>query len=221
MLGFVSDNDRLPIRAVLFDIGGVLTSSPVVAIREYALREGIDYSVLGPMIADHDRAWSRWERSEISSAQFLEAFEREGRERGITFSARGVMDAAFGGQAARPEMINVVRFLRGRVRLGAITNNVIREEQALERERPFVMEELFEVVIESSKVGLRKPDPRIYHLACESLGVTPPESAFLDDIGANLKGARALGMTTIRVDHTLSAIEELEAALGFPLPRSE
>ena len=97
---------------------------------------------------------------------------------------------------------------------------VVREEQALERERPFVIEELFEVVIESSKVGLRKPDPRIYHLACEALAVTPNESAFLDDIGANLKGARALGMTTIRVDHTLSAIDELETALGFPLPRS-
>jgi len=215
----VSEASRPIIRAVLFDIGGVLTSSPVVAIREYAVREGIDYAILGPMIADHDCAWSRWERSEINTLQFLDDFEREGRERGVDVSSKGVMEAAFGGQAVRPEMVNVVRYLKGRVRLGAITNNVVREEEP-SRERAFDLEELFEVVIESSKVGLRKPDARIYEMACASLGVSPRESAFLDDIGANLKGARALGMTTIRVDHTLSAIDELESALGIPLPRT-
>ncbi len=208
----------LNLKAVIFDIGGVLTSSPVVAIRDYATRENIDYTVLGPMIADHDCAWSRWERSEITSAQFLTQFETEGRDRGIAVSAQDVMDAAFGGQASREEMLAVVRFLRGRVRLGAITNNVLREAPARET-RPFVLEELFEVVIESAKVGLRKPDPRIYRMACDALSVEPPEAAFLDDIGANLKGARALGMTSIRVDHTTSAIDELEAALGFALPR--
>ena len=206
------------LKAVIFDIGGVLTNSPVVAIREYAVGEGVDYSVLGPMIADHDLAWSRWERSEITAAEFHEQFESEGRERGITISAAGVMDAAFGGQAVRPRMVNVVRHLKGRVRLGAITNNVLREEAA-PSERGFDLQELFEVVIESAKVGLRKPDARIYRMACEALDVRPEESAFLDDIGANLKGARALGMTTIRVDHTDSAIDELERALGFALPR--
>jgi putative hydrolase of the HAD superfamily len=207
------------LKAVIFDIGGVLTSSPVAAIREYAAREGIDYSLLGPMIADHDLAWSRWERSELTQAEFFAAFEAEAAERGFRVSAAGIMEAAFGGQAVREEMVAVVRHLRGRVRLGAITNNVIREADAPTRPTSLDLFSLFEVVVESAKVGIRKPDPRIYHMACDALEVAPPEAAFLDDIGANLKGARALGMTTIKVDHTHSAIEELEAALGIPLPR--
>jgi putative hydrolase of the HAD superfamily len=206
------------LKAALFDIGGVLSSSPVIAIREYAIAQGIDYSVLGPMIAEPHCAWSRWERSEISSEQFLRDFEAEGLERGITVSARGVMDAAFGGQSTRDEVVAVVRHLKGKVRLGAITNNVVRDGEEA-RSRVFDLEELFEVVVESSKVGLRKPDPRIYQLACDHLGVTPPECVFLDDIGANLKGARALGMTTIKVNPDLGLIDELEAALGIPLPR--
>lgn len=206
------------LKAALFDLGGVLTSSPVIAIREYAIARGVDYSVLGPMIAEPHLAWSRWERSEISADQFMVDFEREGRERGITVSARGVMDAAFGGQSTREEVVAVVRHLKGKVRLGAITNNVVREG-AEPRPTTYVLDELFEVVIESSVVGLRKPDPRIYQLACERLGVTPEECVFLDDIGANLKGARALGMTTIKVNPDLGLIDELEAALGIPLPR--
>ncbi|MFN0147363.1 MAG: HAD family hydrolase [Dehalococcoidia bacterium] len=206
------------IRAAIFDIGGVLTSSPVIAIREYAIREGVDYGVLGPMIGDHDLAWSRWERSELTISQFIEQFESEGRDRGITVSAQGIMDAAFGTQSVREEMVAVVKHLRGRVRLGCITNNVAREEVE-SRPRAIILEDLFEVVIESSKVGLRKPDARIYHMACEALAVTPPESVFLDDIGANLKGARAVGMATIKVNPDHGAIAELEAILGFPLPR--
>lgn len=214
---FNADVARL--KAVLFDIGGVLTSSPVVAIRQYAEAAGADYSILGPMIADHNGAWSRWERSELSQVEFLAAFDAEARARGLPVTGAGIIEAAFGSQAVRPEMVAVVEHLRGRVRLGAITNNVLREADAPTRPQSLDLFALFEVVIESAKVGVRKPDPRIYHFACEALEVAPHEAAFLDDIGANLKGARALGMTTIKVDHTRSAIDELEAALGIPLPR--
>ena len=103
--------------------------------------------------------------------------------------------------------------------MGAITNNVASEGPAKRRTSGLDVHSLFEVVIESAKVGMRKPDPRIYRLACDALGVTPERSVFLDDIGQNLKGARALGMTTIKVDATLSAIDELEEVLGIPLPR--
>jgi putative hydrolase of the HAD superfamily len=116
-------------------------------------------------------------------------------------------------------MLAVVEALRGRVKMGAITNNVAADEPPVRRTSGLDVHSLFEVVVESAKVGMRKPDPRIYRLACDELGVTPERSAFLDDIGQNLKGARALGMTTIRVDHTTSAIIELEEALGIPLPR--
>ena len=206
------------LRAAIFDIGGVLTSSPVIAIREYAMRERVDYAVLGPMIGDHDLAWSRWERSELSLQQFIQQFEAEGLERGITVSAQGIMDAAFGTQSVREEMVTVVRYLRGRLKLGCITNNVARED-AESRPRAIVLEDLFDHVIESSIVGIRKPDPRIYHMACEALSVQPNEAVFLDDIGANLKGARAVGMMTIKVNPDLGAIDELEAALGIALPR--
>lgn len=206
------------LRAAIFDIGGVLTSSPVIAIREYAMRELVDYAVLGPMIGDHDLAWSRWERSELSLQQFIQQFEAEGLERGIKVSAQGIMDAAFGTQSVREEMVTVVRYLRGRLKLGCITNNVARED-AESRPRAIVLEDLFDHVIESSVVGIRKPDPRIYHMACEALGVQPHEAVFLDDIGANLKGARAVGMTTIKVNPDLGAIDELEAVLGIALPR--
>jgi putative hydrolase of the HAD superfamily len=207
------------LKAAIFDIGGVLTSSPVAAIRQHAEREGVDYSILGPMIADHDLAWSRWERSELTQADFFTAFEQEAKERGIAISAAAVMEAAFGTQVIRPEMIAVVEHLRGKVRLASITNNVIREADAPTRPTAVDLFGLFEVVIESARVGLRKPDPRIYHMACDALGVQPHEAVFLDDIGVNLKGARALGMTTIKVDESLRAIDELEAALGIPLPR--
>ena len=207
------------IRAVIFDIGGVLTTSPVTAIRTYAESNGVDWYALGPMLAEENLAWSRWERSEITNDEFLDHCQREMAERRIHgITSAGIQQAAFGGQAVRIEMISVVRALQGRVRLGCITNNVLRDDS-----RPaslFALDELFEVVIESAKVGLRKPDPRIFQMACDGLGVSPPESAFLDDLGINLKGARALGMTTIKVDHTHSAIDALEAALGFELPRA-
>lgn len=204
------------IRAAIFDIGGVLTSSPVIAIRDYLSVEGIDYAVLGPMIADHDLAWSRWERSEITGEQFIDQFEAEARERGVAVSAEGVMNAAFGTQSVRDDMVNVVRHLRGKVRLGCITNNVLRDDS---RPRTLDIYDLFEHVIESARAGMRKPDPRIYHAACEALSVQPEEAVFLDDIGVNLKGAKAVGMITIRVDQTTSAIDELERVLGIPLPR--
>jgi putative hydrolase of the HAD superfamily len=210
-------NPRSPIRAAIFDIGGVLTTSPVVSIRRYVESQGHDYSVIGPMIAHHDLAWSRWERSELSEDEFVVRFEAECLEAGFSVSARGILEAAFGSQATRPEMVSAVRHLRGRLRLAAITNNVARGDST--RPGMFDLLDLFEEVLESSKLGIRKPDPRIYQLACERLGVAPHEAVFLDDIGANLKGARALGMVTIRVDETLGALEELEAVVGFPLPR--
>lgn len=159
-------------------------------------------------------------KSLLSEDEFVIACEEEARAHGIAdLDARTMQNIAFGGQHVRPEMVAVVRHLKGKVALGCITNNVVRDDS-----RPGALWDLgalFECVIESAKVGLRKPDPAIYQMACDALGVTPPEAAFLDDLGANLKGARALGMITIKVDHTLGALDELEAALGIPLPREK
>jgi putative hydrolase of the HAD superfamily len=201
-------------RAVIFDIGGVLTTSPVAGIRGWAESCGIDYAVLGPVIAAPEGAWSRFETSALTPEAFREAFEAECSTAGLTVDSAAFL-ASFSNLPVRDDMLAVVNHLKGRLPLGCITNNVHRDGM-----RPERLYALFDVVIESAKVNLRKPDHRIYQMACELLGVSPDEAVFLDDFGINLKGARALGMTTIKVDETTRAIDELEAALGIPLPRS-
>ena len=110
-------------------------------------------------------------------------------------------------------MLAAIRCIRARgLLVGAITNNWVVESGGTSVLRPH-----FDVFIESAVVGIRKPDPRIFHLACDELGVAPHESIFLDDIGLNLKAARALGMTTIKVAAVDAALTELQGLLGFPL----
>ena len=205
--------------AAIFDIGGVLTASPVTRIKKYCVANGIADEARYAIFAPDDGPWSRFERSELTPDEFASEFETVIRSHGSTSTGAGFMEWFFQGFEPRPEMLAIVTHLRGRVKLGSITNNVARDEPAQRRTSGLDIHGLFDVVIESAIVGMRKPDPRIYQLACERLGVEPHEAVFLDDMGANLKGARALGMTTIKVDETQSAIIELEAALGIPLPR--
>ncbi|MCL4232677.1 MAG: HAD family phosphatase [Dehalococcoidia bacterium] len=207
------------LNAAIFDIGGVLTHSPVTAIIDFCRTHGIPDETRFAIFGPEDGPWSRFERSELTPAEFAAVFEEHARPAGSAVSGEEFMRWFFQGFGPRPEMIAVVRHLRGKVRLGAITNNVARDEPPERRTSGVAIHELFEVVVESAIAGVRKPEPRIYQIACEQLGVEPQQAVFLDDMGANLKGARALGMTTIKVDHTLSAIGELEAALGIPLPR--
>lgn len=204
-----------PFSAVIFDFGGVISSSPLLGMRSYCEREGVPMDALRALFATHDGAWSKFEMNSITQDEFVAAFEEEARAQGYTLNGRDFLTAFFAGMAMRPEMIAVVRHLRGRYKLGCITNNVRVVEQ-----RNVLLDELFDVLVESSKVGVRKPDPRIYQIACDLLGVTPEQSIFLDDFGVNLKAARELGMATIKVDETTSAIDELEALLGIPLPRT-
>ena len=131
--------------------------------------------------------------------------------------AARMMEAIRGASEPRPRMITAIRAIRARgLRVDALTNNWVAEEPAASRLGQ-ELRGLFDAFVESAVVGLRKPDPRIYRHACDELGVSPEASIFLDDIGANLKAARALGMHTIKVDSAEQAIAELEAALGFPL----
>ena len=209
------------LRAAIFDIGGVLTVSPVTKIKTYCVETNVADEVRHAIFAPEDGPWSRFERSELSPLEFAAEFDRHVTRDGCTASGSHFMEWFFQGFEQRPEMLTVVQYLRGKVKLGSITNNVARDEPAQRRTSGIDIQSLFDVVIESAIVGVRKPEPAIYQMACDALGVTPAEAVFLDDLGANLKGARALGMATIKVDHTLSAIDELEAALGIPLPRPE
>jgi putative hydrolase of the HAD superfamily len=206
-------------RAAIFDIGGVLTHSPVTRIKEFCRHHGIPDEVRVAIFAPDDGPWSRFERSEIPPEGFAELFDRHIAGLETPASGKVFLEWFFQGFGERPEMLAVVRHLRGRVKLGSITNNVARDEPPERRTSGIDVHSLFEVVVESAIVGVRKPDPRIYRIACERLEVEPLEAVFLDDLGANLKGAKALGMHTIRVDETTSAIDQLEDALGIPLPR--
>ncbi len=207
------------LRAAIFDIGGVLTVSPVTRIIEFAREHGISDESRVRIFSHGESPWSRFERSEMTRSQFAVEFDAVVRDDGSPIAGTEFLDWFSGGFEPRPEMLAVVRHLRGKVGLGCITNNVARDEPSQRRTAGLDVQPLFDVVVESAKVGFRKPEPRIYQLTCELLGIEPPEAVFLDDIGQNLKGARALGMATIKVDETLSAIDELEAALGIPLPR--
>ncbi len=206
-------------KAAIFDIGGVLTHSPVTRIKTFCIENAISDDVRIAIFGPEDGPWSRFERSELTRDGFAGEFDRHIAACRTEANGRGFMEWFFQGFGERPEMVGAVRHLRGRVKLGAITNNVSRDESAQTRTSGIDLPSLFEVVVESAIVGFRKPEPQIFRIACDQLEIEPHEAIFLDDLGANLKGARALGMHTIKVDHTLSALDELEAALGIPLPR--
>jgi len=202
-------------RAVLFDIGGVVVGSPLHAIAAYEREHGIAAGSINRIVVTAGAAggWSRLERGELTLEQFYPEFERDCEAAGCRISARVLMTRVAESTVPRPAMVEAIRRIRARGLLAAaVTNNWLTEDggsSALRAE--------FDAFIESAALGLRKPDPRIFEIACETLGVAAGEAVFLDDIGANLKSARALGMTTIKVADPETALGELEAVLGFPV----
>jgi putative hydrolase of the HAD superfamily len=207
----------MSVTAVLWDFGGVILESPFDAFARYERDHGLPAAFLRGLNARNPdaNAWARLERNEVSMAEFCALFEAEAEAAGHTIDAGEVMSLLSG--TVRPEMVEAVRRCSARIPTGMITNNFVGFADAPVRDDLAEVLSLFHVVIESSKVGLRKPDPRIYQLACDALGVKPPDTAFLDDLGINLKPARALGMTTIKVSEPSAALRELEAAVGFPV----
>ncbi len=204
-----------PVRAVIFDLGGVVIDSPLHAIARYERELGIPEGVVNRVVVETgpQGAWSRLERGEVSMGDFHRDFEAELRAVGHAISAATMM-ARIAECGPRPSMLEAIRRIRGRgLRAGALTNNWANDRG----EPTHDLATLFDAFIESSKVGLRKPDPRIYRLACDALGVAPTEAVFLDDIGRNLKAARELGLRTIKVDAPAPALAELSNHLGFPL----
>ncbi len=209
----------MPPEAVIFDLGGVVLDSPLHAIARYEREAQIPAGFVNRVVVSTgpQGAWSRLERGELRVEEWVPEFERDCAEAGQAISAARMMEAIRGASEPRPRMIAAIRAIRARgLRVGALTNNWVAEEPSASRLGQELCG-LFDAFVESAVVGLRKPDPRIYRYACDALGVAPEASIFLDDIGANLKAARALGMRTIKVDSAEQAIAELEAALGFPL----
>lgn len=214
------------IRAVLFDFGGVILSSPFEAFARYERANDLPEGLLRQINAtDPDtNAWARFERSDVGIDEFCDLFEAEAAALGHTVDARAVL-ALLAGEL-RPRMVAAVRALHAddRYVTGLLTNNVVTmpaaQGNAAHVDREDEMAQvlaLFDAIVESSKVGVRKPEPRFYELACEQLGIEPTEAVFLDDLGVNLKPAKAMGMRTIKVVDPDEALDQLEAILGHPL----
>jgi putative hydrolase of the HAD superfamily len=208
------------IRAVLWDFGGVILDSPFDAFAAYEREAGLPDGFLRRVNArdPHENAWAQLERGEIGRGQFVELFEAEARALGGHVSARRVLELLAG--PIRPAMVTALtRCREAGLRTACLTNNIPGADSTTpERaEQVAAVMTLFDVIVESSRVGVRKPEPRFYELACELLEVRPPECVFLDDLGVNLKPARAMGMTTIKVEAAGPAIAELERVLGLTL----
>ncbi|MEP6625272.1 MAG: HAD-IA family hydrolase [Acidimicrobiia bacterium] len=204
-------------RAVIFDLGGVVFPSPFDAFDEYERAVGLPERFIRQVVAASadDGAWARFERSEVDFGAFCESFEAECRAAGGTVDAARLMGSITAGFEPRAEMVTAIERIRAEgLRVGALTNNWAASGERTNGERHALP---FDAVVESAIEGIRKPDPGIYTLVCDRLAVSPDECVFLDDLGVNLKPARALGMTTIKVLDPITALGELAAHLGFPL----
>jgi putative hydrolase of the HAD superfamily len=206
------------IKAVLFDFGGVILSSPFEAFARYEREQGLPDGFLRALNSTNPdaNAWAQLERSDVTFDEFCRLYEGEARAAGGEIDGREVMALLAGD--VRPAMVEAVRRCHAHLKTACLTNNWMPAEgRGFDHHHADLLADLFDVVIESSKVGVRKPDPRFYELACEQLAIAPYEAVFLDDIGSNLKPARAMGMTTIKVTDPNVSIAELEAVVGFPL----
>jgi putative hydrolase of the HAD superfamily len=202
------------VRAVLWDFGGVLSTSPFDAFRAYEAANGLAPGFIRRLNATNPdtNAWARLERSEVSTNEFGALFEAEARAAGGRVEAVAVL-AALRGQL-RPAMVEAVRRCHERLQTALLTNNFVTGEHS---PMPQDVLDLFDVIVESSKVGYRKPDPRFYQTALDLLGIEAAAAVFLDDLGVNLAPARAMGMRTIKVGEPAAALAELQELVGFEL----
>jgi putative hydrolase of the HAD superfamily len=203
------------VRAVLFDLGGVVLGSPLHAIARHEHERGLPAGFVNRVVMSTgpSGAWSRLERGELPMDAFYAAFEADCAAAGEQIDARTMMREMHEATLPRPEMLEAIRRLRAHgLRTGAVTNNWPGEQDGTRALRLH-----FDVFVESCVEGIRKPDPRIYALACERIGAAPSEAAFLDDIGVNLKSARAFGLHTIKVDSPVPALRALGMLIGLSL----
>ena len=209
------------IEAVIWDFGGVLTTSPFEAFARFEHERGFPVDIIRRTnAANHlENAWAKFERAEIDADTFDQLFAEESLKLGGA-EVRGSEVLPLLAGELRPEMVAALKKIGKSFKTGCITNNLPANAIGSQSGRSFYVAEvmaLFDHVIESAKIGLRKPDPRIYAMMVEALGVEPKGCIYLDDLGVNLKPAREMGMTTIKVLNAEQAIAELEAATGLTL----
>ncbi len=205
--------------AVLWDFGGVILSSPFEAFNRYEAAQGLPADFIRSVNTANpdDNAWAKLERNDVSPHEFDELFAAESEALGHRVPGRDVLALLSGD--VRTEMITALdRVIAAGYATACLTNNVVSDDTATQA-RPDVAAVMakFDHVVESSKVGVRKPEPRFYEIACELVGAVPEQCVFLDDLGINLKPAKAMGMTTIKVAGAEQAIADLEEVLGIQL----
>ena len=219
----------MAIEAVIWDFGGVITSSPFEAFNRFEAERDLPADTIRSINATNPdtNAWALLERSEVSAVEFDDLFAAEAAERGHEIRGSEVLALLSGD--VRPEMVAALKVCKAAAKIGCITNNVSTKKEdegahlfgagmARSPEKAAEITEimgLFDHVIESSKAGVRKPDPLIYQMMLEALEADPARCVYLDDLGINLKPARAMGMTTIKVLNAEQALSELKAATGF------
>ena len=211
----------MTLQAVLWDFGGVLTSSPFDAFARYETERGLPKDFIRSINAVNGdtNAWALFERNEIDADAFDELFRAEALAKGHDVPGKDVLALLAGD--LRPKVIAALKTCKSHVKVGCITNNVKSGKgagmsfDAAKAEAVAEVMTVFDHVIESSKIGLRKPDPKIYELMCERLGVDPDQCIYIDDLGINLKPARAMGMTTIKALDETQILDDLAAATGF------
>lgn len=210
-------------KAVLWDFGGVITSSPFEAFNRFEADNDLPPDIIRSINSTNpdNNAWAQLESSTISVDEFDALFASEALAKGHDIRGKQVLALLSGD--IRPEMVKALQVIKETKLVGCITNNVntgagpgMAKSESKAAAISDIMS-LFEIVIESSKVGMRKPDPRIYELACKEMNIKPTEAIYLDDLGINLKPARALGMSTIKVLSADQAIDELEEHLSLSL----
>lgn len=206
------------IRAVLWDFGGVILSSPFEAFNRYETEKGLPLNIIRSVNATNpdSNAWALLERNDISPAQFDAQFADESEALGHRIPGADVLALLSGD--VRPDMVAALdHVIASGFRTACLTNNVVStspDPSPRQIEVAAIMGK-FDHVVESSKVGCRKPEPRFYEIACELLDVSPTECVFLDDLGINLKPAAAMGMRTIKVGAPEIALQELSGHIGL------
>lgn len=211
------------ITAVLWDFGGVLTTSPFENFNKFENEKGLPENFLRTVNATNpdDNAWAKFERSKVSVEEFDQLFLEESTALGHPVAGKDVIKLLSG--KLRPKMVSALRVISKDHLCVCLTNNVQAGKgpgmSRSDEEQAAVMDvmTIFNQVIESSKIGMRKPDPQIYDYTCEQMGVAPENILYLDDLGVNLKPAAAMGMKTIKVLNEAQALQDLETHLKLKL----
>ena len=215
-------------QCVIFDLGGVVFESPIVKLAELESSHGLEVHALNRFIMQSS-SWSALEKGIMNPVQFTVAYDAEVSEMArrrlvddklLSITGETVLRTiASAGAESRPAYREAIAALRSKgFKTVALTNNFqsLGATSALS-----LVSGMFDLVVESSMVGLRKPDPAIYRLVCEKAHVTPAHCVFLDDIGKNLVPAKEMGMDTIRVSGQdvggVDALHKLEKILGQQL----